>query len=286
MLDQQVLDWSGQPYGSAWVHRQAHQFILEDFAHIAVSPMLERFSKETLRTVLASDFVQASEAEIVAAVVRWGEACVSKRETGEITLPHPGKRGGRRREGVCDREVAEAVCDLIGCIRMEHLLPPGGGEVVRQAAERGILTRPWYMGGQGRPEGDSWDPRGFRPPHNRPRLFLPYYEECKALLSERAGSISGDTSSFNFHRMSEIPDTLYMVREERAENREPADRNSRGPLPDQDNVSQMVRRVRKLFRSISVQRALVSPFANRQQIYLQLQLRCVRLSITIIHIKI
>ena len=119
-----------------------------------------------------------------------------------------------------------------------------------------------------------------------PRLFLPYYEECKALLSERAGSISGDTSSFNFHRMSEIPDTLYMVREERAENREPADRNSRGPLPDQDNVSQMVRRVRKLFRSISVQRALVSPFANRQQIYLQLQLRCVRLSITIIHIKI
>ena len=35
----------------------------------------------------------------------------------------------------------------------------------------------------------------------------------------------------------------------------------------------MVRRVRKLYRSISVQRALVSPFANRQQIFLQLQLR-------------
>lgn len=132
------------------------------------------------------------------------------------------------------------------------------------------------MGGQGRQEGDSWDPRGFRPPHNRPRLFLPYYEECKNLLSERAGSISGDTSSFNFHRMSEIPDTLYMVREERVEGREGSDRGGRGPLPDQDNVSQMVRRVRKLFRSISVQRALVSPFANRQQIFLQLQLRVVR----------
>ena len=47
----------------------------------------------------------------------------------------------------------------------------------------------------------------------------------------------------------------------------------RGGRTDQDNVSQMVRRVRKLFRSISVQRALVSPFANRQQIFLQLQLR-------------
>ena len=30
-------------------------------------------------------------------------------------------------------------------MRMEHLLPAGGGEVVRQAAERGILTRPWYL---------------------------------------------------------------------------------------------------------------------------------------------
>ena len=267
-----MLEWSGQPYGSAWVHRQANQFILEDFAHIALSPALEKMSKETLRIVLASDFVQASEAEIVGAVIRWGEVMVARRgEGGEITLPHPGKRGGRRREGVCDREVAEAVCDLVGCVRMEHLLPPGGGEVVRHAAERGILTRPWYMGGQGRQEGDSWDPRGFRPPHNRPRLFLPYYEECKNLLSERAGSISGDTSSFNFHRMSEIPDTLYMVREERGEAREGA--GERGGRTDQDNVSQMVRRVRKLFRSISVQRALVSPFANRQQIFLQLQLR-------------
>ena len=85
-----------------------------------------------------------------------------------------------------------------------------------------------------------WHGRGYRPPHTRPRLFLPYYEECKVriihiiiiaiiiiiimkmviltliflhqtLLSERSGGVTGDTSSFNFHRMSEIPDTLYMV---------------------------------------------------------------------------
>jgi hypothetical protein len=31
------------------------------------------------------------------------------------------------------------------------------------------------------------------------------------LCSERSGGLSNDTSSFNFHRMSEIPDTLYMV---------------------------------------------------------------------------
>ena len=58
---------------------------------------MEKISKETLRIVLASDFVQASEAEIVVAVIRWGEVMVARRgEGGEITLPHPGKRGGRR----------------------------------------------------------------------------------------------------------------------------------------------------------------------------------------------
>ena len=70
----EVLDWSGQPYGSAWVHRQAHQFLLEDFAHIATNPgQLERIGKETLRSVLCSDYLQCSEAELVAATVRWGE---------------------------------------------------------------------------------------------------------------------------------------------------------------------------------------------------------------------
>ena len=45
-----VLDWSGQPYGSPWVNRQAHQFLLEDFAHIPLSPSLERISMRAART--------------------------------------------------------------------------------------------------------------------------------------------------------------------------------------------------------------------------------------------
>ena len=282
-----VLDWSGQPYGSPWVNRQAQQFLLEDFAHLPLSPALERISKETLRSVLTSDLVQASEAELLGAVIKWGELAVARRQVEAggnselITLPGPGRRGGRRREGVvCDREVAEAVCDLVGCVRLEHLLAPGGEEILRQAGERGILTRGW-VGGWGQGPGAArqeaggaqcWDPRILRPSHARPRLFLPYYEACKSLLSETSGGVTGDTSSFNFHRMSEIPDTLYMVRDDR-DCRAAVERA--GPLPDQDNVSQMVKRVRKLLRSISVQRALVSPLANRQQILLQLQLRSV-----------
>ena len=44
-------------------------------------------------------------------------------------------------------------------------------------------------------------------------MFLPYYESCKSLISDNMGGVAGDSSSFNFHRMSEVPDTLYMVRD-------------------------------------------------------------------------
>ena len=80
-----------------------------------------------------------------------------------------GRRGIRRREGVHDKEVAEAVCDLVGCVRLEHVLPLGGEESVRQAAARGILTRSWAPGGFGQNTArgqefgtQHWDPRIFR----------------------------------------------------------------------------------------------------------------------------
>ena len=80
-----------------------------------------------------------------------------------------GRRGIRRREGVHDKEVAEAVCDLVGCVRLEHVLPLGGEEAVRQAATRGILTRSWAPGGFGQNTArgqeygtQHWDPRIFR----------------------------------------------------------------------------------------------------------------------------
>ena len=67
-----------------------------------------------------------------------------------ITLPHPGKRGGRRREGVCDREVAEAVCDLVSflilcwsfdifmkCFSLKGWLRPYGAPTARRRRRGG-----------------------------------------------------------------------------------------------------------------------------------------------------
>ena len=190
------------------------------------------------------------------------------------------------------------MCDLVGCVRLEHVLPLGGEESVRQAAARGILTRSWAPGGFGQNTArgqefgtQHWDPRIFRwvrsslfidsketllllfrPSNTKPRLFLPYYEACKSLISDNIGGVTGDSSSFNFHRMSaDVPDTLYMVRDDPRELG--AGAGGQRNMSDQDNVSHMVQRVRRLYRTISVQRALVSPFCNKQQILLQLQLR-------------
>ena len=63
------------------------------------------------------------------------------------------------------------MCDLVGCVRLEHVLPLGGEESVRQAAARGILTRGWGAPGgawgqntaRGQEFGTQhWDPRIFR----------------------------------------------------------------------------------------------------------------------------
>ena len=47
--------------------------------------------------------------EILQSVIRWGELTVARRGETEgvsVTVPGHGKRGSRRREGVCDRWVA------------------------------------------------------------------------------------------------------------------------------------------------------------------------------------
>ena len=82
---------------------------------------------------------------------------------------------------MCDREVAEAVCDLVGCVRLEHLLPPGE-ETVRAAAERGILTRGW--GGEPDPRRTFHQQADFGHLAEKLRTMKPY---CRAQASTEAG---------------------------------------------------------------------------------------------------
>lgn len=68
-----VLRWANQPHGSAWVYRQACHFLREEFSAISGSPVLHQLEKGQLISALQSNFLQASELEVLQAVLRWGE---------------------------------------------------------------------------------------------------------------------------------------------------------------------------------------------------------------------
>lgn len=68
-----VLKWGHMAHGSSWVYRQACHYLREEFSAIAVSPILHQLEKSQLIDALQSNFLQASELEILGAVLRWGE---------------------------------------------------------------------------------------------------------------------------------------------------------------------------------------------------------------------
>lgn len=68
-----VLKWSEQPYGSPWVRRQALHFLREEFSSIASSNVLYQLELSHLVDGLKSSFLQASELEVLQAVIKWGE---------------------------------------------------------------------------------------------------------------------------------------------------------------------------------------------------------------------
>ncbi|XP_071454822.1 BTB/POZ domain-containing protein 7 [Hetaerina americana] len=227
-----VLRWGSQPHGSAWVRRQAANFLREEFQTIAWSPVMYRLEKAELAEALNSDFLQASELEVLQAVLRWGEhELIRRMEDREPNLlshtAHSVSRKGVKKRDLSDGELREIISDLIPLVRVDHVLPPGGNcgsDALSQAIRRGLLsTPPSHMiggeGGAGGNRADAWvrSRAGSNGIFVRPRLFMPYYEEVKALLEER---VAQEAELLRLRRaprpphlrdLPDIPDTLYMV---------------------------------------------------------------------------
>ena len=69
-----ILGWALEPQGSAWIARQAYQYLEEEFYSFSASiELLAKVDKDTLVKVMKSDFTQASESEILQTLIRWGE---------------------------------------------------------------------------------------------------------------------------------------------------------------------------------------------------------------------
>lgn len=222
-----ILRWSEQSHGSPWVKRQALCFLKEEFSTIAsTSSLLYQLEYSHLLEALKSDFLEASELEILKAVVKWGEHRLLKQmEEVEPNLlsSHSLTRKSFRKKEIDDSKLRELLSELISLVRIGHIIPIDS-EYLTLTAKRGLIdTLPPFM-----VTDDNSLPinRGmtawFRNRCNgnfvRPRYFTPYCEECKNTLEVRLGlNISTDD---NFDSVSailnkkcaiQIPDTLYMV---------------------------------------------------------------------------
>ena len=303
-----ILNWSLKPHGSSWIARQAYQFLEEEFFNIANNiEVLGNLSHDTMLRVLRSDFTQASESEVLQALIKWGEFQLNLKHldlspNNTATLGRQGKNSSKRRE-ICDSELKDLIMDLITCVRVPHVLQRDRtSEVLDMALQRNLFsvlpnfTSQTHLATKYSP----WDPKCNNGLYVRPRLFLPYFEECKKLIQDRCAQ-DPEIISSNSPCVS-VPDTLYMLRSRHktsdysssAENllefqapRVPGivwllffcDKNDiLCPIfpPDNEVIGKMVERMKKLVNSHSVQRAFCSNFIDANEVMHLVELRVVR----------
>lgn len=279
----QVLKWGSQPHGSAWVYRQSCHFLREEFSTVIASPVLHQLDKSQLITALQSNFLQASELEVLQTVLKWGEhELIRRMEDREPNLlshtAHSVTRKGIKKRDLSDIELREILSDLLPLVRMDHVLPPNS-EVLSQAIRRGLVsTPPSHMIGDERENYriNAWVRGGKN--HGlfvRPRLFMPYYEELKTLLEGPSTSQQVDILRMRRNRqIQDIPDTLYMV--SRLGTTGVDVLSASLPAPEPSTMAAMAKREQKLRAAPSSQRAILLPLSSRQEINRQIRLRVVR----------
>lgn len=280
----QVLKWGSQPHGSAWVYRQSCHYLREEFSAVISSPVLHQLDKYQLITALQSNFLQASELEVLQTVLKWGEnELIRRMEDREPNIlshtAHSVTRKGIKKRDLSDIELREILSDLLPLVRMDHVLPPSS-EILSQAIRRGLVsTPPSHMIGDERENYrvNAWVRGGKN--HGlfvRPRLFMPYYEEIKTLLEDPATSQQVDILRLRRSRahLPDIPDTLYMVSRLGTTGVDVV--AAALPAPEPAALASMAKREQKLRTAPSCSRAITLPLSSRQEINRQIRLRVVR----------
>lgn len=210
---------------------------------------------------------------------------------------HSVTRKGVKKRDLSDVELREILSDLLPLVRMDHVLPPNS-EVLAQAIRRGLVsTPPSHMIGDERENlrVNAWIRGGKNQGlFVRPRLFMPYFEEIKALLEDRMTSSHHQAELMRMRRsrqMPDIPDTLYMVSRMNAASNSGVGNAGVGsgtdtvdilaaaaaiPPPDTQTLAAMLKREHKLRQSQLCQRAFHLPLSSKHEIDRQIRLRVVR----------
>ncbi|KFR12510.1 BTB/POZ domain-containing protein 7 [Opisthocomus hoazin] len=290
-----ILKWSSQPYGSKWVHRQALHFLCEEFTQVMTSDVFYELSKDHLLTAIQSDYLQASEQDILKYLIKWGEHQLMKRIADREpnllsgTAHSVNKRGVKRRD-LDIEELREILSPLLPFVRIEHILPMNS-EVLSDAMKRGLISTPpsdmlpTSEGGK----SNSWLRQKNAGIYVRPRLFSPYVEEAKSVLDEMMVEQT-DLVRLRMVRMSNVPDTLYMVNNavpqcchmithqqvSTNQSSPPSVIANEIPVPNLLIVKEMIRRLQELRHTEQVQRAYALNCGEGATVSYEIQIRVLR----------
>ncbi|KAM6201197.1 BTB/POZ domain-containing protein 7 isoform 2-T2 [Rhynchocyon petersi] len=290
-----ILKWSSHPYGSKWVHRQALHFLCEEFSQVMTSDVFYELSKDHLLTAIQSDYLQASEQDILKYLIKWGEHQLMKRIADREpnllsgTAHSVNKRGVKRRD-LDVEELREILSPLLPFVRIEHILPINS-EVLSDAMKRGLISTPpsdmlpTTEGGK----SNAWLRQKNAGIYVRPRLFSPYVEEAKSVLDEMMVEQT-DLVRLRMVRMSNVPDTLYMVsnavpqcchmisHQQISNNQSspPSVVANEIPVPRLLIMKDMVRRLQELRHTEQVQRAYALNCGEGATVSYEIQIRVLR----------
>ncbi|XP_058423570.1 BTB/POZ domain-containing protein 7 isoform X2 [Diceros bicornis minor] len=290
-----ILKWSSHPYGSKWVHRQALHFLCEEFSQVMTSDVFYELSKDHLLTAIQSDYLQASEQDILKYLIKWGEHQLMKRIADREpnllsgTAHSVNKRGVKRRD-LDIEELREILSSLLPFVRIEHILPINS-EVLCDAMKRGLISTPpsdmlpTTEGGK----SNAWLRQKNAGIYVRPRLFSPYVEEAKSVLDEMMVEQT-DLVRLRMVRMSNVPDTLYMVNnavpqcchmishQQISSNQSspPSVVANEIPVPCLLIMKDMVRRLQELRHTEQVQRAYALNCGEGATVSYEIQIRVLR----------
>ncbi|XP_033892634.1 BTB/POZ domain-containing protein 7 [Acipenser ruthenus] len=290
-----ILRWSSQPYGSKWVYRQALHFLCEEFSQVMTSDVLYELNKDDLLTAIQSDYLQASEQDILKYVIKWGEHQLIKRMADREpnllsgTAHSVNKRGVKRRD-LDIEELKEILSSLLPFVRIAHILPTNS-EVLSDTMKRGLISTPpsdmlpTAEGGK----ANAWLRQKNAGIYVRPRLFSPYVEEAKAVLDEIMVEQT-DLVRLRMVRMSNVPDTLYMVNNavpqcchminhqqiSSSQCSPPTVVANEIPVPKLQVVKDMIRRLQELRHTDQVQRAYALNCGEGATVSYELQIRVLR----------
>lgn len=290
-----ILKWSSHPYGSKWVHRQALHFLCEEFSQVMTSDVFYELSKDHLLTAVQSDYLQASEQDILKYLIKWGEHQLMKRIADREpnllsgTAHSVNKRGVKRRD-LDIEELREILSSLLPFVRIEHILPINS-EVLSDAMKRGLISTPpsdmlpTTEGGK----SNAWLRQKNAGIYVRPRLFSPYVEEAKSVLDEMMVEQT-DLVRLRMVRMSNVPDTLYMVSNavpqcchmishqqiSSSQSSPPSVVANEIPVPCLLIMKDMVRRLQELRHTEQVQRAYALNCGEGATVSYEIQIRVLR----------